>query len=266
MAVVSLAGRPANAIPTFEGTPDFSIFIQSADPEQPVSRESVKILAAMSGSWYPAGAKAQSEILLGPSLEWKSGDRVHTGHPSDRWQGTPDRLWPIELRALKNGSTYLRATFSARVSVDRTDEMVIELPLLVQAEGVRFGVAHVVRAETIRKGQRYRFAGMFLVPIDAPEEVVSPDIIKRARVTYQAVGHCTDCDSGHYELPFVAFVTARGSLRSFRYLSNYVSKPDSPMIVQAAERSLRQWKFAPARTKNRPVSDWVLVKVPVDSQ
>jgi len=176
---------------------------------------------------------------------------------------------------VKEGNTYVRATLSYRISCTHTprgcgdeyaDEMVVELPMFVDSGGVTFSMVRTVRDETVRMGQRFRYGGDFLVPIDAPEEVVYSDIIQRARVIHQESGHCTGCPPGHHEVPFVAFVTSRGAVRSLTFFPNRDSSNSPPAVVHAAEIAIRRWKFEAARTENRRVADYVRGVVPVDSE
>jgi hypothetical protein len=172
----------AEGFPGSDGGPDFSVFLESAEA-QPSTRESIKILVSMTSEW---SMPARSEIMLGPNLKWKSGDRVHTGHPGPRWQGEPDRAWTIELRAVREGRTYVRASYFCQIDDGYIHEMVVELPLQVDSDSVRFSEARPVRVETVRMGERFRYAGEFLVPIDGPEDVVPGDIVTRARAPQNA--------------------------------------------------------------------------------
>ena len=147
------------------------------------------------------------------------------------------------------------------------DEMDVVLPMDLTKSGPTFEIATVVRVETVRAGQRYRYGGEFLVPLDAPEEVPAGSIMERSVPRNVGEAVCSDCSSDESaELPFVVFVDAAGNVRSLRILKNEASLKGhrvTPKMIASAEKAIRGWSFSPARTKGKAISDWCFVRVSV---
>jgi hypothetical protein len=129
------------------------------------------------------------------------------------------------------------------------------------------GVADVdpvrpVREERIRDGQRFRFGGPFMVPIDSAERIVQRDI-DPVRGKPQALDERVVIDSvgttaAHEK--FVVFVDAAGRVRDARPVE--VGKVEARRNA-VVRRALTTWRFRPATANGKAVADWVIVDVPI---
>jgi len=211
---------------------------------------------------YDRNAIGIGRVTLGRGLQWVSGDSVH-----DARIGEVDSHWVIIARALGSEKTEFRASISVEKGGGGRDEMDAVLPLGFSQGNPEFGVAKEVRAETVRYGQRYRYGGEFLVPIDAPEEVGPGEIVERSSPRGIAEIVCTTCPRGESaQLPYAVFLDAAGKVRSLRYLRDEVAvsgKNISPEMIASAEKGIRGWAFNPGRTKSKSIADWCLVRVKV---
>jgi hypothetical protein len=246
-----------------EGVPQFAVSPQLDDPAGPP--EAFRVVISMGGPDCGKSVLGRATIHLGPGLSWVSGDSVHVGHVSTLWDGPRDDTWAIVLNAASTGSTEIRASLTVDVGNAQVDEDEALLPIEVTADRVRAGIVKSVRHETIRHGRRYRYGGLFLVPIEGPEDFTSQGIVERARAVREEAAACPECKGKEQEVPFVVFIDSRGALHSYRPLSlaQEVSPP-TPAMVSAAEEALKRWKFSPGRTRTRSVADWLVVRVRVN--
>ena len=248
--------------PAEEGTPQFWIAPQLAESRGPL--DPFTMIVSIGGIYYPSTVTGTGKLRPGKGLRCVSGDSVHVGHVSEAWKGARDNLWSIVFQAREMGSTEIRATLRIRATDDRIDEMEVRLPIEVDSTGIRAGISRTIRAETVRAGQRFRYGGSFLVPIDKPENITYVDIKKRARVVAAEDAICAECGGAERAVPFVVFVDPRGKIRSYRLLPWDRDGMDvSSAVVQSAGEALRQWKFSPASTRSRTVDDWIIVRVNV---
>jgi hypothetical protein len=244
----------------YEGAPQFSIFpqvIESGGPKDPF-----RVLLTMRGG--PLHALGKSTVTIGKGLEWVEGDREHAGHPSVFWKGPRDNQWSVLLRASGPCSTSVRVSMSVEADRSQVDEIEMEMAVTVNGESVTFGIPRPVREETIRNGQRFRYGGLYLVPIDGPEEVTSADIKQGPTVVEKYPIKCPECSSQLTEVTFVVFVGRDGRLLSTRVLDTGGKAKVSAETAKGAKEALQHWKFSPARTKSRPVAHWAFVRVPVE--
>lgn len=263
--LISLAllapGKGSGSTPAFEGIPNFAIFMQPAEYGAP--HEPFRVLISMGGD-YPSDVVGTGTLRLGPGLTLVNGELVHKGHVSFSWRGEVDRKWYLELRAVGPGRTEIRALLKVAVGNDRTDEMEMVLPIEVDEQSLHFGSARRARAETIRGGQRFRYGGEFLVPIDAPEEVSPTDIVEKPKAIVRDTAICEACPPAQVELPFVVLVGPDGGVRSSRLADGGREAAEAtPAMIQSAQAALKRWKFTPGRTRLGPINDWVIVLVPV---
>jgi len=194
------------------------------------------------------------------------GDRKHVGHPSMFWKGPRDNQWSVRIRGAKPCSTSVRVLLSVQLDPNQVDEVEVNLPVVITTQSVTFSIPREVRTETVRNGQRYRYGGLYLVPIDAPEEVALSDIKEGPTVIEEQPVKCSQCSSELKEVPFVVFVGRDGRLLSSRMLDPGGRVKISAEIAKAAEEALHYWKFSPARTKFHPVAHWTFVQVPVEAR
>ena len=248
----------------YEGAPSFSIFpqvIESGGPKDPF-----RILLNMTGQG-PAHALGKATVTIGKGLEWVEGDREHSGHPSMFWRGPRDNQWSVRIRGTEPCLTSVRVLLSVQVDPNQVVEIEMNLPVVITGKTITFEGPRPVRMETVRNGQRFRYGGFYLVPIDAPEEVTPADIKEGPTVIEQQPVKCSQCPSELKEVPFVVFVGRDGRLLSSRMLEPGGRAMISAETAKAAEEALRHWKFSPARTKkSRAVAHWTFVRVPVEHE
>jgi hypothetical protein len=251
------------SVDQYEGDPSFSIFpqvIESGGPKDPF-----RILLNMTGQG-PSRAIGKATVTIGKGLEWVDGDREHAGHPSVFWKGPRDNQWSVRIRGTEPCLTSVRVLLSVQVDPHRVDEVEMNLSVVITAHDVTFAIPRPVRTETVRNGQRFRYGGFYLVPIDAPEEVTVTDIKEGPKVIEQQPVKCSQCPPELKEVPFVVFVGRDGRLLSSRMLEPGGTAKISAETAKSAEEILRHWKFSPARTKSRPVAHWTFVQVPVEHE
>lgn len=270
LLVVGVAACLAITLPSIglaalraEGTPEMAINIQPIRPSG-TAGQTFGILCSVSG-FYSTSVVANAVIRLGSNLEWIAGDSVHVASVSYRGDVSGKDRWNVDVRVVADGVTEIRGTISVSPQPNRVDEREVVLPVLVTKGVVTFGQQRRVRAETVRGGQRYRYGGEFLVPIDRSEAVTGPDIQEGVKVTRKVDAICRACaPDSIQELQFVVFVNRDGSVHSSRLLGEGSSgKGVVPAMVDAAKETLTQWRFTPSRTKSGPVADWTIVAVRV---
>ena len=244
----------------YEGVAEFSIFPQVI--ESGGAHDPFRVLLTMHGK-NPLNALGKATVTIGKGLEWVDGDREHTGHPSMFWKGARDNQWSVRLRAPEPCSTAVRVLMSVEASPHQVDEVEMVLPVVVTGASITFGIPRPVREESIRNSQRFRYGGLYLVPIDGPEEVTPPDIKEGPTVLEQQSVRCSQCASELKEIYFVVFVGRDGSLLSSRMLEPGGNAKISAETAKGAGEVLLHWKFSPARTKSGTVADWTFVRVPV---
>ena len=258
-----VAGEVSGSEPSFEGAEMYSLVPQVI--EHGTSQEPITILITMIGQG-PKVAIGRTTVTLAAGLKWVDGDLEHVGHPSLAWNGPRDNQWSIKIRALGSGSTNVRLSLTVRVSGHQTDESVMSLPIVVSGDELAFGTPRRIRSETVRNGQRYRYAGLFLVPIEGPEDVTTSDIVHGPAAIYKQAGTCTTCPAGPFEVSLVAFVGTDGKLISSRYLEGQAGGDADEETIRAAQRALSRWRFTPARTKFRKLAHWMFVRVPMQGR
>jgi hypothetical protein len=259
-AALLLAAGVASGSPGFEGTPIFSLSPQVI--EMGGAQDPIEILVTMGGECQK-NAIGRAIVSLEPGLEWIDGDRERVGHPSYFWDGPRDNQWSIRVRASGPCSTTVRASLSVKVNERQTDEVVMLLPIVIVGDNVTVGTLRTVRQESVRDGQRYRYAGLFLVPIDGPEEVTTADIEHHPVVTQKQTGRCDKCPAKVREITLVAFVGADGRVIASRSIDESLGNETDQEITRAARVALSKWRFTPAKAKSRSVAHWVFVRVPV---
>jgi hypothetical protein len=117
------------------------------------------------------------------------------------------------------------------------------------------------REEETRSGGRFRNAGMYLLPLDKDEEFDIAEFNQvgthpKPRKTPAA--KCGSCSAD--TLGFWVVIGRNGTVTQFERAGRL---PDEPRAVAAAEKALSSWRFEPADIHGRPVSDWMIVKVPI---
>lgn len=144
------------------------------------------------------------------------------------------------------------------------ERAVAEVALPVQAGGdtLTAGPRAWPRSEFVYGDQRYRVSGSWLVPIDAPEEVSPADLLTpRAKpaVVAQAAAKCPGCDASLASLRVLVVVDRSGAVQYAQVLGDGHSGAAADSVQAAAAR----WRFTPARIGRTPVTDCIVVAVPI---
>lgn len=202
---------------------------------------------------YPKGSPAHAVLRLPPELELVEG---HLTRAFDAWAGDS---WTVAVRRLGTGTTSVVASvrINSRDLVDE-GEYRLSVPLAGPTSGIE--PATPIRLERVRSGQRFRFGGAFLVPIDSAEYVIQQDIDPvngKPQVVEQ-----TDAIDSLATVPsrrkVVVFVDAAGRVRDARPLG---PSRVAPHVTTLVRETLGKWLFKPAMAKGRAVADWVIVEV-----
>ena len=139
------------------------------------------------------------------------------------------------------------------------------MPIEVRTDTTIVRSSVAVRQEHLRGGQRYRYGGQYLVPIDGREDFVERDIDARTGrpKVLERVAAVDSLGQGSRSsmVAFVVFIDSQGKIRGARPLG--AAARDNRMIA-LARQALELWRFAPAVTRTgRPVTDWIEVQVEV---
>jgi hypothetical protein len=120
--------------------------------------------------------------------------------------------------------------------------------------------------ESVRRGRRYRYGDVYLVPLSKEEPPVTVARLmqrgsRRASVAEQNAIACASCPADQDSLAAVVMVGPRGRIHEVRLGSR--TNPVQADIRAEVERGLRRWKFRPAQIDGFEVSDFVEVRVPL---
>jgi len=217
----------------------------------------VRVWFSMDGR-YNGGALGTARIRLPSGLRLLTGDTLFVGRPGSEWV----------LKAVPEGEGdyVITGSLTFTRSDGIVDESDMRLAFSLRGEKASIEGSEPTRFETLRNGQRYRYGGRFLVPIDGAEAITQADIERSGR---RASGprvletSCASC-KGDQVLPMVAFIGAdgrvvggqlRNSLRRFR-----------EDLVAAAMEAMGTAQYRPAQAKGKAVADWLLVDVRVRSR
>jgi hypothetical protein len=197
-------------------------------------------------------------------IELPTGWVLLTGEPRLRGRTTGGNIVRWTIRALPSHGGYFE--LRASVHIDRGSFGVDEADYIQTVELTRdtalLPQTRPIRLESIRNGQRYRYGGQYLVPIDASETFTESDLEQRAQVISRSDARCGACPADHPEaLRWLVIVDAGGRIRSARLL-DFGIDPNSAAAT-SARIALDSWKFSPGRMKAQSVPDWLMVVVPL---
>jgi hypothetical protein len=169
--------------------------------------------------------------------------------------------WALTARPTRGGRFELRKTLRVDHGRYGLDEGEYVQPIELRTDSTVIGPARPIRLETVRAGQRFRYGDSFLVPIDGPETFTQGDLEERARVVSRRGARCSTCTAGDPDaVSWLVFVDASGRIKGARLASDVDPKSAA---VAATRTVLDSWSFSPGKVKGRPVTDWLLVHVPV---
>jgi hypothetical protein len=241
--------------PEAEGQAPFGFSAWFGDP--PRTSGAIRLWFSMAGMQFDTSATGVAHIVLPPGMELVSGDTLHTGQPAGRGNN-----WRLIVVPRQAGDYEIKGTLRITSKKSQLDEADLVLHCRIEADTAVVEDPRVTRLETVRRGQRYRYGGRYLVPIAAPQSVVQREIDQsggKARPTSFADALCPHCGlSGEVRVPYVVFLDAAGSVIDLR------PRREIPAAVDSAGRAaIRGWRFAPSHVHGKPVADWIMVEVPV---
>lgn len=238
----------------YEGDPQFPLF-GSCKPAQ-ASKEVEIGITLVNHSLMVANAEVHVRLPKG----WKlvSGDTVIRGVIS-----RDELRWPLVVRVGKPGRHQVFVRAVALVGGERKDETDMRIDLYVGAEATKCVGSGMTRVETIRAGQRYRYARLCLVPIEAPEPFIQNELngprgnravpIRRFSVV---CAQCTPAERAPVQTRVIVD-------QSGRVMSVEVKDRLSRELTALVEEAALKWRFKPATMDGIPVRDHAFIRVQV---
>lgn len=168
----------------------------------------------------------------------------------------------LRLRATKPGTYEVVATLSVGEAARNSDLAEVRLPLVVYADSVHGATSEVMRAETTLNGQRYRYGGLWLVPLGEDEVVSYADFARggtKPKPLGPLVAHCAACPADADTVNMVAVIDRSGKVIQSRPLG----KPPHAEVMKAVAEALAKARFQPAKHDDRVITDWIHIRVPI---
>jgi hypothetical protein len=168
----------------------------------------------------------------------------------------------LKLRALRAGTYELLATLVVG-DADNNDLLEARLLLTVGADSVGSGTSELVRTETMLHGHRYRYGGFWLVPLEQDEDFSAAEFSRtgtKPRLIDPIAAYCPDCPAAGDTVTFVAVINRSGKVIQARPLTR-AGKADA--AIKAAAEALAKARFKPAQYRDKAITDWVHVRIPV---
>lgn len=215
---------------------------------------------------YDVPVRSVARISIPEGIELVSGDTVSVAHVDRHSRRRAERVLELTIRPTRYGDYRIRGGLEIDAGEEHgTDETDFYLPLTIQADTLTYGHApRATRYENVRHGQRYRYGGRYLVPIDSTQALLEEEITSKPKATVQLAASCHTCPGPlPTVVPFVVMVGADGKMRESRFLDIQESGTIDPALVAAASHELSSWQFEPARAGSLPVADYLVVRVPV---
>jgi hypothetical protein len=264
LAAVSIPAPRASASGV-EGEPGFGISGYFKTPPR-LDEPSTLLVRVWGEDTYDRPITSVARISVPEGIEVLSGDTVSVALVSRYTRRHAERLIRLVIRPVRIGSYVIRGWLGIDGGEEHgSDETDFLLPLSVQPDTVIYARApHPTRFENVRHGQRYRYAGRYLVPIDSTQALLQEEITEKAKTKTQEPAGCPGCPGPlPAVVPFVVMVGSDGRVRESRLLDVEYAVTVDPALVAAAAEALARWEFVPALAGDRPVADYVVVRVPV---
>jgi hypothetical protein len=262
-----VAAPSALANPGSEGEPAFGISGWFRSP--PRLNEATTIQVRVWGEdAYEPPVTGTARVLLPEGIELVSGDTVSVVKIVKRARRRSERVLDLVVRPVRYGSYVIRGWLGIDAGPERgSDETDFVLPIEIRPDTLIYARApRPTRFENVRNRQRYRYAGPYLVPIDSTQALLEEEITLKAKATVSVPAYCESCPAPMPPaVPFVVMVGSDGRARESRFLEIQDEGTIDPLIVTAAAGALAKWQFEPARAKDLPVADYLVVRVPVRS-
>lgn len=189
----------------------------------------------------------------------------------------PNRIimWPLYLRRSQvsrvklTGSVRLQGNDSTSYDIG---EQIVELGF--DEKGMQVLDKRVTREIAVRKGQRFRYAGMVMVPVDS-DDVESPSHFdSRAELRKGKAIECRGCGlDSTIEVWVLVTVGRNGKVTWIQPPHPYIGtrvdrhgkalRPVDASIWPAVSDGVRRYKFRPAKVDGRTTADWATLTVQV---
>ncbi|HYQ88535.1 MAG TPA: hypothetical protein VEU09_02790 [Candidatus Binatia bacterium] len=265
LLLVAAAASPARANLGAEGEPTFGISGWFKAPPR-LSEEATLLVRIWGGDASDHPVTSVARISIPEGIEIVSGDTVSVARVDRHSRRRADRVVSLVIRAVRSGNYVIRG----RLEIDEgeehgRDETDFILPLTLEPETLPVAQApRATRYENVRHGQRYRYAGRYLVPIDSTEALLEEEITAKPKPMAQDTASCHGCPGPlPAAVPFVVMVGSDGRVRDTRFLDIQEEGTIDPNLVAAAGAALAHWQFQPAKAREKPVADYAVVFVPV---
>jgi hypothetical protein len=210
----------------------------------------------VSGS-FGEGAVARVLVSAPDGLQIAGGD--------SSFSEAPVGLVPMHMLHLSGQGTGQRV-LRTRVTVIQADQELavseVALPIQVAGDTLVAGSRNHYRSEFFEADQRYRISGLWLVPVDAPEEIDPADVLAapvKPTIVNQKTAKCPNCGTSPQSVRVLVVIDRSGFVRHARAAPG----ERAGAAADSARAAVTRWQFAPARIGKTPVSDCVLVSVPV---
>ncbi|HZE18868.1 MAG TPA: hypothetical protein VE402_01990 [Candidatus Angelobacter sp.] len=266
LAALSMAAPAAGAGYGNEGEPAFGISGYFKTP--PKLNESSTLLVRIWGEdSYDVPITSTARLSIPDGIEVLLGDTVSVNYVA--WHARhrkPERLLLLTIRPKSYGSYVIHGSLSIQGGLDYgRDETDFDLPFTLSPDSATYARApRATRFEIVRNGQRYRYSGRYLVPIDSTQGLLEEEITSKPKPLVQTAAACHVCPGPLPAMvPFVVMVGSDGTVRESRFLDISEEGTIDPTLIAAAGGSLKSWQFEPARAGSLAVADYVVVRVPV---
>jgi len=256
---------PARAAYGAEGEPAFGISGYFQEPPR-LGQPTTLLVRIWGEDSYDVPVTSVGRISIPDGIEIIAGDTVSVAHVDRHTRHRGERVVALTLRPQRYGSYLIRGWLAIDAGeAHGADETDFYLPLTIQPDTLIYGRApRATRFENVRHGQRYRYGGRYLVPIDSTQALLEEEITAKPRATAQEAASCHTCPGPlPTVVPFVVMVGADGTVRESRFLDIQETGSIDPALVTAASAALSSWRFEPARAGSRAVADYLVVRVPV---
>jgi hypothetical protein len=265
LAILPIAASTARAQLGNEGEPAFGISGYFRTP--PRLNEATTILVRVWGEdSYEQSITSVARISLPDGIELVSGDTVSVAHVYHHSRRHAERVFQLVIRPVRPGSYVIRGWLGIDAGEERgADESDFYLSLDIGPDTVTYARApRPTRFENVKHGQRYRYAGRYLVPIDSTQALLEEEITDKAKPELREPAICPNCPGPlPAVVPFVVMVGSDGRIRESRFVDMQEEGTMDPALIAAAAQALKRWEFEPARAGDRAVADYVVVRVPV---
>ncbi len=122
---------------------------------QPAAVDGTLHLRVGIGGYYDSTAVGEVRIVIPRDVQLVAGDTLIR----TLVVGDPRRAFPLVIRPRWPGIYIISAVAAVSVPGIRVDESEVEISAEVRSDTTVLGTCRVVRQETVRGGQRYRYAG-----------------------------------------------------------------------------------------------------------